>query len=112
MKAAPASGPFGRNRPKTPDDELYDFDEDIEKYQNVTKVSKFGGRLGDLVRLTCGNCQIVCGGDPKETQENLRILINSGCVVQKEDSEIVVLPPEKAEKLFNSLDEDHKNLYR
>ncbi len=111
MKAAPASGPFGRNRPKTPDDEVYDFDDDIEEYQNATTVSNSERKLGELIRLTCGNCQLVCGSDPKETQENLKLLVNSGCVVQKEDGEILVLSPEEAEKAFEALDEKHKKLY-
>ncbi|MHA1543222.1 MAG: hypothetical protein ACTSQH_09625, partial [Candidatus Hodarchaeales archaeon] len=63
-------------------------------------------------KFTCGHCQIVCWGDPKETNENYRLLRNSGCVVQKEDGTIVVLPPEEAKKAFDELNPEHKKLYQ
>ena len=62
-------------------------------------------------KLTCGNCQLICWGDPKETAENYRILTNSGCVVQKENGDIVVLPPKEADEVFNKMDPKHKRLY-
>ena len=113
LKAAPKSGPFGINWPEPPDYyfKKYEFDKDIEERQMLTKGMNRPGKLGDFVRLSCGNCQMICGKDAKETQENYELLINSGCVVQKEDGEIVILPPEEAEKLFDSLDENHKKLY-
>jgi len=33
-------------------------------------------------KLTCGNYQLICWGDPKLTKENYQILTNSGCVIQ------------------------------
>ncbi len=62
-------------------------------------------------KLTCGNCQLICWGDPKETKENYRILTNSGCVIQKENGEIAVFPPEEAEKVFEAMDLKHQRLY-
>jgi epoxyqueuosine reductase QueG len=64
-----------------------------------------------VIRFTCGNCQIICFGNPKETQENYRILTNSGCVVQKENGDIVVLPAEEAEKFFEMMSPKHKRAY-
>jgi epoxyqueuosine reductase len=63
------------------------------------------------LRLTCGNCQIICWGDREETRENYRLLKSSGCVVQGEKGEIEVLPPDEAEKAFRRLDPDHRELY-
>jgi epoxyqueuosine reductase QueG len=62
-------------------------------------------------KLTCGNCQLICWGDPKETAENYRILSNSGCVLQKENGEIIVLPYEDAERAFNEMNPKHRRLY-
>ncbi len=118
MRGAKASGPFGIKRPEPPDNyfKRYEFDKDIEERQMITKGDLYRrmnlpAKLGDIVRLSCGNCQLSCGKDAKETQENFELLINSGCVVQKEDGEIVILPPDEAEKLFDSLEENHKKLY-
>ena len=62
-------------------------------------------------KLTCGNCQLICSGDLNLTKENYRLLINSGCVIQKESGEILVLPPEKAEKEFKKMSPKHQRLY-
>jgi len=63
------------------------------------------------VQLTCGNCQLICWGDPKKTAENYNLLTNSGCVIQKEDGELVVLPPEKAKEEFEKMEPKQKRLY-
>ncbi len=83
--------------PKREDFKLYDFGE-IKPLRDPF--------------FTCGNCQIICWGDPKQTKENYRLLINSGCVVQKEDGSIEILEPKEAEKLFNAMDPKHKELYQ
>lgn len=56
-----------------------------------------------VIQLTCGNCALICWGDPKETAENYRLLTNSGCVIQREDGELVVLPPDKAQEEFDKM---------
>ena len=48
--------------------------------------------------LTCGNCQLVCWGDPEETRINYSILAKSGCVVKDADGNLIVLSPEEAAK--------------
>ncbi len=70
-----------------------------------------GTQFNSTIRLTCGNCQLICWGDPKETAENYRILTNSGCVIQRENGDIEVLPPEEAEKAFDAMKPDHKKFY-
>ena len=57
--------------------------------------------------MTCGNCQIVCCGNKKETAENVKILHNSGFVIQDPDGEIRVYPPEEAAEKFEQLPADH-----
>ncbi|MFX0187237.1 MAG: epoxyqueuosine reductase [Candidatus Hodarchaeota archaeon] len=71
--------------------------------------ASYGGK--GVVQLTCGNCQLICWGDPKETAKNYKILVNSGCVIQKEDGELIVLPPEKAKIEFEKMAPKRKRLY-
>jgi epoxyqueuosine reductase len=69
------------------------------------------GDSGNL-RITCGNCAIICAGNRDETKENYRILTTSGCVVQDESGKKHVLPSDEAAKRFESFKPEHKNLYR
>ena len=69
------------------------------------------GDKSGYIQLTCGNCQHICWGDAKETAKNFKILINSGCVIQREDGSIEVYPPEKAKKEFEKMPSKHKHLY-
>jgi epoxyqueuosine reductase QueG len=73
------------------------------------KAAFYGGK--GIIQLTCGNCQLICWGDPEDTAENYRLLTNSGCVIQNEDGKLVVLPPEKAIEELNKMDPKRKRLY-
>lgn len=66
---------------------------------------------GKKLRMTCGNCHKVCFGNKEETQKNFDILINSGCVLQKPGGEIIVLPPDEAQKVFDEFPRKHRKLY-
>jgi epoxyqueuosine reductase QueG len=61
--------------------------------------------------LTCGNCQIVCWGDKKETAENVKLLHNSGCALQKPDGELYAIPPQDAEAAFEAMKPERRALY-
>jgi len=61
---------------------------------------------------SCMFCLLVCTGDKKENLQNLKLLLNSGCVVQYPDGSIKVLPPDEAEEEFNRMDPEHRALYR
>ncbi|NVM55885.1 MAG: epoxyqueuosine reductase [Candidatus Helarchaeota archaeon] len=63
------------------------------------------------LRLTCGMCQKICWGNDEDTKKNYELLINSGCVVQKPDGEILVLPPDEAQKVFDEFPPKHRRLY-
>ena len=63
------------------------------------------------LRLTCGMCQKICWGNDEETKKNYELLISSGCVVQKPDGDILVLPPDEAQKVFDEFPRKHKKLY-
>lgn len=104
----------------------YDYPEDAQELGRLYPIAMYNAlnrpafkdstgyaatQIGETVRLTCGNCQLICWGDPKETAENYRILTKSGCVIQKENGNIVVLPPDEAEKAFEAMDPAHKKLY-
>jgi epoxyqueuosine reductase QueG len=75
--------------------------EDKEKLVKMIKETK----------LTCGNCQLICWGDPKETAENYRILTNSGCVIQNENGKIQIFPAKEASSVFSEMDPKHQKLY-
>ena len=62
-------------------------------------------------RLTCANCQLICFGNRKETAENYRMLVKSGCVIQNEDGEVIVIPAEEAHEVFNQFKPEHRKLY-
>ena len=66
---------------------------------------------GVNMRLTCGCCQTICSTDKKSRAENYRLLKNSGCVIQRENGDVVALPPEEAAKEFEKMDPEHKRLY-
>ena len=66
---------------------------------------------------TCGNCQLICWGDPKETAENFRILTNSGCTVLDDEGFVDVKSCEEAQKIYDEkfpngpiITEQHKKL--
>ncbi|MHA1313098.1 MAG: epoxyqueuosine reductase [Candidatus Helarchaeota archaeon] len=63
------------------------------------------------LRMTCGMCQKVCTGNEEKTRQNYELLINSGCVIQNPDGEILVLPPEEAQEAFDALPRKHRKLY-
>ncbi len=69
------------------------------------------GRNSDSIKLTCGNCQIVCFGDREQTAENLELLHGSGCVLQRPDGSLYALPADEAARTFERLDEDFRRLY-
>ena len=63
------------------------------------------------IRLTCGMCQKICFGNAKETRKNFELLVSSGCVLQNPAGEILVLPPEEAQKVFDEFPRKHRKLY-
>ncbi len=66
---------------------------------------------GAQIRITCGNCQLICWGNPQDTRENYQMLKDSGCVLQKPDGSIEVLGPEEASAAFEAMDPAHRDLY-
>lgn len=68
-----------------------------------------GGKMN--IQLTCGVCNYICFGNKDETRENYRLLTSSGCVIQRENGEKVVLPPEEAAAEFHKMPDEHKALY-
>jgi epoxyqueuosine reductase len=67
---------------------------------------------GSGVFLTCGHCQIVCWGNKDDTRENYRLLVSSGCVIQRPSGKIEVLPADEAAAEFERMDPQHRGLYR
>ncbi|MHA1669353.1 MAG: epoxyqueuosine reductase [Promethearchaeota archaeon] len=72
--------------------------------------ASYGGKSN--IQLTCANCQLICAGNPKETAQRYKILVNSGCVIQNEDGSLEIFPPDKAKEVFESMPIKHQHLYR
>jgi epoxyqueuosine reductase QueG len=89
----------------------------IEKYKQWPQRADGDGGYeneslaGVNMRLTCGCCQIVCAADKKARTENYKLLRDSGCVIQRVNGDIEVLPAEEAAKAFEKMDPAHKRLY-
>jgi len=81
------------------------YKDNSEGYQ----AAPFDGKYN--VQLTCGNCNYICAGNPKETALRYKTLVNSGCVIQREDGTLEVYPTEKAKEVFESLPSKHQRLY-
>ncbi len=100
--------------PKNPEEpkgiDLTHHENDPE-FKNVKIGNKSALELIKDIKLTCGNCQLICFGDPEETKKNHELLIKFGCVIQKEDGKIMILPPDEAEIQFNQMNPKHKKLY-
>lgn len=64
-----------------------------------------------IVQLTCGNCQLICAGNPKETAARYKTLVNSGCIVQREDGSVEAFPPVKAKEEFEKLPLRNQRFY-
>jgi epoxyqueuosine reductase QueG len=63
------------------------------------------------IQLTCGNCQFICAGNPKETAQRYKILVKSGCVIQNDDGTLEVYPTEKAKEIFEEMSTKKQRLY-
>lgn len=73
-----------------------------QEYKTLLKGNKRGLKQLRNTTLTCGNCQLICWGDPKETAENFKMLTNSGCVIE-ENCEIKILPSDEAKKVYDAM---------
>ena len=81
------------------------FQDGSQGYQPAS----FDGKYNQ--QLSCGNCNYICGGSAKETALRYKTLVNSGCVVQREDGCLEIYPPEKAKEVFESMPAKHQRLY-
>jgi len=72
--------------------------------------ASYGGMTN--IQLTCGNCQYVCAGNPKETAQRYKILVNSGCVIQREDGMLEVFPTDIAQEEFEKMPLKIQRWYR
>jgi epoxyqueuosine reductase len=88
----------------------------VLNYMRWPEIEPAGGFFHPLlkdkkIRLTCGMCQKVCWGNEEETRKNYELLINSGCVVQTPEGELLVRSPRDAQKIFDEFPRKHRKLY-
>ncbi len=63
------------------------------------------------VRMTCGNCQLVCSPDKEERKRRHEMLTESGVVVQHPDGSLEAVSPEAAIERLSSMSPERKALY-
>lgn len=74
-------------------------DPDIAQYM---KENPAVWRLIKSIKISCGNCQLVCRGNHEETLLNYQLLKNSGVVIRQKNGRTKILHPDEmdnAEKL-------------
>ncbi|MBD3216347.1 MAG: hypothetical protein GF311_27280 [Candidatus Lokiarchaeota archaeon] len=103
--------------PKRPSGTNYNNNFDVSQLDDDVRVTDLntGEDLSKVmlkgVNLTCGNCQLICWGDLKETKRNYDILTSSGCVIEHPDGNIEILRSDQAKTQFNEFPSKHKQLY-
>lgn len=65
---------------------------------------------GYKIEYTCSLCQLVCHPQKEVRMERYKKLVNGGVIVE-EDGKITPVTAEKAEKIFEKMQDDKKKLY-
>ncbi len=96
-------------------------DEDLNSaYKIITDAYKkwpqtSGGRLffytDDKLRVSCAHCQLVCDPDPEERKRRMKMLKNSGVVIQAEDGTLEAVTPTKAKQRLDEMSLERRALY-
>lgn len=99
-------------RYEVPDDDVTMIKTLGRAFANQKKWPKNSNSDFDVpLRLTCANCQLICFGNRKETAQNYKMLVKSGCVIQEESGDFVVLPHDEAQQKFDNMNPKHKKKY-
>ena len=61
--------------------------------------------------LTCGNCALVCHPDKAERERRLKLLHNSGVVIQHEDGRVEAVSPQEAKAHLAAMEPERRALY-
>ena len=66
---------------------------------------------GNVIELTCCFCHLVCHPDKEERKRRLRLIRNSGVIIQERDGVRRAVKPEEADQWLKSLDNQTKALF-
>ena len=98
-----------------------DRDDDIpdEQARMIDRYAEWpetpGGRYfiltAEKLRISCGNCQLVCCPDKNERKARYKMLTESGVAVQNPDGTIEIVSPEVAEKILKRMPNERRILY-
>lgn len=98
-----------------------DRDDDIpaEQERMISRYAEWpetpGGRYfiltDEKLRISCGNCQLVCCPDKDERKARYKMLTESGVAVQNPDGTIDAVSPEVAEKILKRMPTKRRILY-
>lgn len=104
----------GRHKIPESDDEIT-----VEQARMIDRYAKWpkapGGRYfflaDDKLRISCGNCQLVCCQDKNERKIRYKMLTESGVAVQNPDGTIEAVSPKTAEKILKNMPNNRRILY-
>ncbi|MCW9034296.1 MAG: hypothetical protein OQJ97_08750 [Rhodospirillales bacterium] len=96
-------------------------DKDIPKaYEKISKTyAKWpqapGGRLyfytDEKLRMTCGNCQLICATTSEERERRLQMIKDSGVIIQNEDGSLEAVSPKQAKQKLAQMSPERRALY-
>ncbi|MCP4268303.1 MAG: epoxyqueuosine reductase [Candidatus Brocadiaceae bacterium] len=96
-------------------------DEDLnEAHKTITAAyakwpETSGGRLffytDEKLRVSCAHCQLICDPDPDERKRRMKMLKNSGVVMQAEDGSLEAVTPKEAKQRLAKMPAEKKALY-
>ncbi len=96
-------------------------DEDLNvAYKKITDAytkwpQTSGGRLffytDDKLRVSCAHCQLICDPDPEERKRRMKMLKNSGVVMQAEDGTLEAVTPTTAKQKLDEMSPEKRALY-
>jgi hypothetical protein len=95
--------------------------------EEVTRVAKFhieafnkrpeqpGGRYHTFtdkkIYYVCSNCQFVCVPGKEERERRVKLLQESGVIVQNDDGGLEAVTPEEARKRLDAMDPERRAIY-
>jgi epoxyqueuosine reductase QueG len=96
------------------DDELRPAHERMQSAHSKWPASE-GGRyfyfMDEKLRVSCANCQLVCGPEKEERKARYKMLTKSGVIILNSDGSREAISPEDAYKRFESMPITQKALY-
>jgi epoxyqueuosine reductase QueG len=63
------------------------------------------------IYYVCSNCQMVCVADKEERRRRVKLVKDSGVIVQNDDGTLEAVTPEEAKRRFEAMDPEKRAIY-